>query len=330
MKCGVVACAILFLCNTAIAEDRNSKAPQPEQFEIGRLTFFDFGPPFDFYEIFIVRPATAGTSIERITLTPPGHECSSTAKIEVASALITESVATLFGATNPCAIPEKALRRERKRCKKCLALSGADVVMQVQCGTETRLIRTDILDSDWFDAAPHTPEHTSWTIQLLGHLDKALGPGGMDKPIFPMPENGETGKNVVRSRTLPDVGAGEYDALFHGASDKPSDLYRAAKNPPAPPTVRLLKSGVPLPPELVIPKDYPPLARVTGIEGIVSFTIEVSSDGSATNLVFSDGHPLLRPSVTDVVSRWRFPEESAGQQIQITIEFALNCPPKAE
>jgi hypothetical protein len=94
MKCGVVACAILFLCDTAIAEDRNSKAPQPEQFEIGRLTFFDFGPPFDFYEIFIVRPATAGSSIERITLTPPGHECSSTAKIEVASALITESVTT--------------------------------------------------------------------------------------------------------------------------------------------------------------------------------------------------------------------------------------------
>jgi outer membrane biosynthesis protein TonB len=145
-----------------------------------------------------------------------------------------------------------------------------------------------------------------------------------------MPENGETCKNVVRSRTLPDVGGGEYDALFHGAPDKPSHLYRAAKNPPAPPTVRLLKSSVPLRPELVIPKDYSPLARVTGIEGIVSFTIEVSSDGSATNLVSSDGHPLLRPSVTDVVSRWRFPEESAGQQIQITIEFALNCPPKVE
>jgi hypothetical protein len=71
--------------------------------------------------------------------------------------------------------------------------------------------------------------------KLLGHLDKALGPGVRDKPIFPMPENGETCKNVVRSRTLPDVGGGEYDALFHGAPDKPSHLYRAAKNPPAPP-----------------------------------------------------------------------------------------------
>jgi hypothetical protein len=41
---------------------------------------------------------------------------------------------------------KKPLRRELKRCKKCLVFSGADVVLQVQCGTETCLIRTDILD----------------------------------------------------------------------------------------------------------------------------------------------------------------------------------------
>ncbi len=70
MRCSVTVCAVLFLCCPAMCQDR-SAAVQPGQFEIGRHTFFDFGPPFNFYEIFIVRPSATGTSVERITLTPP-------------------------------------------------------------------------------------------------------------------------------------------------------------------------------------------------------------------------------------------------------------------
>ena len=96
----------------------------------------------------------------------------------------------LLGDKNPCTIPEKALGRESKPCKKYSVFSGADVVLRVRCGTLTRLIRTDILEKDWFDASPHTPEQTSWTMQLLGRLDDAVGPGIMDRPIFLLPEKG--------------------------------------------------------------------------------------------------------------------------------------------
>ena len=35
-------------------------APVPKEFVIGRDTFFDFGPPFYFYELYIVRQTTNG------------------------------------------------------------------------------------------------------------------------------------------------------------------------------------------------------------------------------------------------------------------------------
>jgi hypothetical protein len=97
-------------------------------------------------------------------------------------------------------------------------------------------------------------------MQLLGRLDDAVGPGTMDRPIFLLPEKGEQPENVMDSPTLRDVSAGKYDALFQGAPDKPSDLYRAAQDHPFSPVVRLLYSSVPLGEGTFIPPTYPPIA----------------------------------------------------------------------
>jgi hypothetical protein len=83
------------------------------------------------------------------------------ARLETASATLQQSLAELLGSKNPCAIPEKDLKREIKRCKKCSVFSGSKVTMQVTCGGAARLIRSDILDRDMFDAAAHTPENTA-------------------------------------------------------------------------------------------------------------------------------------------------------------------------
>jgi hypothetical protein len=331
MRCSVivcavlVSCAVLVLCNPAKPQKHPVSSPQPNQFEIGRHTFFDFGPPTDFYELFIVRPTANGTSINRITLTPPGNVCIAPAKLETASASISAPPTGLLGSTNPCTIPEKALRRELKRCKNCLVFSGAEVVMQVQCGTQTRRIRSDILDRDMFDVAPKTPEHTSWTMRLLQRMDSAVGPGVMDKPMFPIPETGEPPARESDAAVLRDLSAGKYDALFQGAPDKPSDLYRASQIPQPPPRVRLV-SSVPLQPEVFVQPEYPVLARMARIEGTVSFKFDIDRDGGATNLTFESGHPLLRAVLTRAVGGWRFPKDASDQQIHAMIEFTLNCP----
>jgi hypothetical protein len=317
-------CAVLIFCFPSLAQENRSAAILPNHFEIAVRTFFDFGPPFNYYDLYLVSSAANGASVERISLTPPGNACLVPAKIETVSASLNETIAALLGPTDPCAIPEKDLRRELKRCKKCLVFSGAQVVMQFQCGDHTRLIRSDILDRDMFDPAARTPEHTSWTMQLLARLEQPLGPGVMDKPMFTIPDGQEPSAVDNNSPVLRDLSAGKYDALFLDGSDKPSDLYRAALYRPPPPTVRLVSSD-PIAPETFVPPKYPVLAQMASIEGVVSFTFDIDQDGGAKNIAFVSGSPLLRGAVTNAVASWEFPKGAAGQQVQATIEFKLNC-----
>lgn len=230
----------------------------------------------------------------------------------------------MLAGLNPCTIPEKELRRELKRCKNCIVFSGANVAMQVQCGTQTRVIRSDILDRDMFDPEPNTPKYTSWTMQLLDHLDQALGPGVLDQPIFPMLAKEQTTVPDEASPHLSDLGSGKYDALFQDAPDKPSDLYRAAQIHPATPSVRL-ESVAPFEPVTAVLPSYPPIARVAHVEGSVSFKMEVDAQGGVSAITFDSGSPLLRGQVKNAVSGWKFSEEAFNHEVNARIDFALNC-----
>jgi TonB family protein len=326
MRCRAIVLGVFVLYLRVFAQDQHSPV-LPSQFEIGRHTFIDVGPPNDFYELLLVRPAPNGSTVERITLTPAGDRCIQPPKVEVANGTLVVSVADLLGTTDPCSIPEKELRRERKRCKNCLVFSGANVAMRVQCGSTTRIVRSDILDRDMFNPAPNTPEHTSWTMRLLSQIDGAVGPGVMDRPMFAIPGEEKRAVPAQESGTLADISAGKYDELFKSAHDKPSDLYRAAEIRPPAPTVRLV-SSTPFQPGNFIQPAYPPLARLARIEGTVNFTVDVSPDGGVASFSVQSGHPWLRGATEKAVRGWKFSKEAAGQTIRAAVEFATNCPAK--
>ena len=304
------------------AEKKSAPISTPESFILGRHTFIDIGPPFNFYEVLSVRRDGANTLVERIMVTPPGDPCSQPATVETANASLSIPISELLGGQNPCSISEKALKRELKRCKHCLVFSGAEITMSVQCGTQTRLIRMDILDRDIFGAAPNTPEHSTWTMSLLARLDKALGPGVLERPIFSL--EGQPGRTQPQDRDLEDLRRGTFDSLFVQAPDKPSDLYLKAQNPPPLPTVTLAKISPFRPISETLPA-YPPLARATRTSGVVSFTLVVSRDGGADNFQMTSGHPLLRKAVEVETTKWRFSPDAAGRSIEGAIQFSLNC-----
>jgi hypothetical protein len=320
--------ALVVSCLPLPAKHRVPTSPMPDTFVIGRATHFDFGPPNDYYEVIVVSPISAGTAIDRVILTPEtkGHECVAPAKVEVSSAKTTESVSSLLGSRNPCSIPEKTIRRELSRKKKGLVFSFAEIVMQVQCETRTRLIRADILDRDMFDPAPSTPAHTSWTMRLLNSLDALIGPGVMDKPMFPIPEANEITTRNNESQVLKDVASGKYDALFGEAAPKPSEIYRTAQRRPPPPTVRFTENGD-LPPDALPVLGYPPIAWLAQIEGVVSFKLDIDEDGVPGNIVFESGHPILRKVVQALAKDWRFPKGPPRREVPLKLDFSLNCHP---
>jgi len=319
----ILALALLSMCAMTLARDRKPAPPMPDRFVIGRDTFFDFGPPFHYVELLLVNPSGQGTSIERVILTA-GYKCTLPPKIEVAKATVKQSVADLFSATNPCTIPVKDLHRELKRRKHQLVFSGANISMQVQCGGQTRIIRSDILDRDMFDPRAGTPEHTSWTMGVLAQLDRALGPGVVDKPMITLPGDAGGLAQPPDSPTFQEIAAGKYDPLFPGTTDKPSQIYLSTKEAIPPPTVRLVNSSPFKPIEAPLPR-YPAIARAASVEGTFTFTVDVEADGRTTNFAVESGAPLFRGAMEEASHGWVFPIQAAGQRVVVAIEFALNC-----
>jgi protein TonB len=121
------------------------------------------------------------------------------------------------------------------------------------------------------------------------------------------------------------IASGQYDPLFQGAPDKPSELYKAAQNPPVAPTIRLVNS-IPFAPQEFISPIYPPIAKLARVEGQVAFDAKIDSAGRAAVTTFESGSPLLRGAVQDAVQKWQFPSGAENQQLHAVIEFKTNCP----
>ena len=162
-------------------------------------------------------------------------------------------------------------------------------------------------------------------MALLARLDRALGPGVLDRPIIALDQN-QRGLTQPPNRGIEDLRSGAFDALFKQASDKPSELYVKAQTRPHPPTVALARISPVSPISEALPP-YPPLARAARISGVVSFTLLVAADGSVNNFQVTSGHPLLRKAVEAEVSKWTFSTEAAGRSAEGAIQFSTNCFP---
>jgi len=289
---------VLLLLGCGLCTAQNATVGMPDSLVIARHTFFDFGPPFNYYELIRVMRHVDGLSVERALMTPPGQACLQPATVESKAVILHNTMADLLTNKNPCAIPEKELHRELKRCKKCLTFSGVIITLQVNCGGKDRQLRMDILDKDLFDSRPQTPENTSWTMSLLGELDKALGPGAMDKPMFSL---GSTEQSRV-----------------------PDTVLEADKPPPPPPSVEIesVTPFAPISPKLPI---YPRIAKAARVEGLVTITFDVSADGKVENIVLVNGPKMVELGVKDAVTGWSFPQSAWGKSGQAAIRFALNC-----
>jgi TonB family protein len=318
-----VVCLVLLISAYVSANAQQASSSIPAKMVIARHTFFDFGPPFDFYELITVNSTSNGLSVERAIVTLAGDACAQPPSVEVKAAIIPSTMRDLLKGKNPCDIPDKDLQKEAKRCKHCLVFSGADVTMQVSCGTKERSIRMNVLDKDMFGQAPNTPEHTSWTMAVMSSLDAALGPGVLDKPMFALNDSKQPSENITELDISQDLRSGKFDDLFK--TEKPlSELALEAEKQPHLPTVKLAESSPAIPITMELPR-YPPIARAEHAEGEVSITFDVTADGQTKNLSFGDSGKLFHSTTAAVVEKWTFPKTAEGYKEHITLSFKLNC-----
>lgn len=307
-----------------VAQKHKNLEPIPTEIVIGRDSFIDVGPPFNYYDLTFLHSDGEKTDVERISLTPPSDTCYPRAEIRVIHLSLDESLSHVLEGKNPCTIPEKQLKAELKRRTHGSVFSGMNVSIQVQCKGGTRVIRADILDKDIFGEHPNTPQYTAWSRSLFDKLDQATGDHPWDKPIFPVPEASTVTVPKTQSRAMEAIADGEFDEIFSDASDRPSALYRQAQNPPRLPFIELTSSE-PVRPTAYVDPVYPPIAKAARVHGTVEFHLTVDTKGSATEAAIDSGPMMLRKAVSDAIAKWGYATNDSGKVVHGSIQFGLNC-----
>jgi hypothetical protein len=324
MRC---RCAVAFLwCSLTIplVNAQQTNLNDAKEILIGRLSYFDFGPPFDFYDVIRLQENGSQVRVERVLLTPQAG-CFQPAKAEFGEGVVSGSVRDLLAGVDPCRISDRQIEKERKRRKKGQVFSGVNVTVQLQCGPKARVLTADVLDRDLYAAHPDTPQVTSWSMQVLTKLDAVLGPGAADKPIFDLSESTPGAPPGSQLDFVGQLQQGQFDGLFPSAADLPSKIYSDSKKPQTDTAIKVVFIE-PGEPDTYVAARYPPIAKAARVEGDVSFHARTGGNCGLEDVTVSAGPKMLHGAVIDSVQQWKFCKLPIGTEVRGTIKFQLNCP----
>jgi periplasmic protein TonB len=70
---------------------------------------------------------------------------------------------------------------------------------------------------------------------------------------------------------------------------------------------------------------YPPLAKQSRIQGVVSLATVISKDGTIQNLQVISGHPMLVKAALEAVKQWTYkPTLLNGQPVEVITQIDVN------
>ncbi len=108
-------------------------------------------------------------------------------------------------------------------------------------------------------------------------------------------------------------------------------ILSSAAPPPPPPqaaTPKRIRVGGQVEAAKAISKptpEYPPLAKMARIQGMVRLEAVISRDGTIQDLKVLSGHPLLVKSAMEAVQRWRYqPTLLNGEPVEVVTEVDVN------
>ena len=138
---------------------------------IARHAYFDFGPPFDHYDIASIRATESGVEIERFKLEPEGIPCVSPPTMQTGRVELARSLAEILQNQNPCAMPLKELRRKEKK-PRGPHFSGAHLALRLQCGDDVRTFQISAWDADLFEPDSRIAPRTAWIRSVFDVVDR--------------------------------------------------------------------------------------------------------------------------------------------------------------
>jgi protein TonB len=98
--------------------------------------------------------------------------------------------------------------------------------------------------------------------------------------------------------------------------------------PPKPTTPQRIRVGGQVEEAKIINRvqpEYPQLAKMARIQGVVRLEAVISKDGTIQDLKVLSGHPLLVKAALDAVKQWRYqPTLLNGDPVEVVTEIDVN------
>ena len=311
--------ASLWLTFALVGQAPATARSLPSSVTIARHSYFDFGPPFDHYDIASIRATESGVEIERFKLEPEGLQCINPPTMQTGRVEVPRSLAEILQNQNPCAMPLKELRRKEKK-PKGPHFSGALLALRLQCGDGIRTFQISAWDSDLFEPDSKIAPRTAWIRSVFEIVDKE-GPELEEIQLFKVPTDRIVSREV-RSPMEEMLRKGLFDGMLAKAPHALSAIYAESQRTwPAPTAV--LKSATLFLPDGDVPL-YPDIARAARLQGTVTISATVLRDGTMTDVRVT-GPPLLVTAARARVSKWIFDAGAAERGFEGVIEYDLNC-----
>lgn len=326
---------------------RNTDATDPSRFYVVTQTSWDNGPSWD-YHILEAKQVGTDTLVRDIIImseqSPCGPSCTVRARTKQ---LHNTTPGQLVGDdNNPCAIHRRELRREHRRTKRALKhtllFSFTEFGIVATCDGEETVLHLPLLP---FPAEPHGSPRIQRAYTLLHDVEtRAFGTSEVFKPVGEtkifedLDAEPEARKDESEGAALvPELRAGVFDKALAEDCKKPGCEDAGLKHvleTYTPPQERVAPSvaWVDRPPyeclKCVLPA-YPPLARLTHIEGDVELDLQI---GARTGLVLgatvTSGHQLLQRAAIQAARGWQFqPQEhtEGARTSKVRLRFSMNC-----
>ncbi len=274
---------------------------------VGNASYFDFGPPFSFYNVYVLRPDGQNTSIDLLSLTPPANQCNAQTTFEHSQVVAHKTLASLLE-HDPCTITDKQILKESKR-KRGLQFSGAVLSMRLSCSGKERIIPMQFLEEDLFSDRPNPPKGVSWAMSLMERLANEFKSH---------PSNSTEQTDVTHA-----LAEGAYDNLYARPPHVLSRLYAESQVPVRSSEVTLVSSTVQ--PGVHVLPGYPPIAQAAHVEGDIELRGVIGEDGRLTSSSRTSGPELFEVSSKAALQKWIFKAEDAKKTVDVTLHFALNC-----
>jgi hypothetical protein len=99
----------IFVWSAGISVAQSKSVAMPDSLVIARDTFWDMGPPNEYYDLIQIAKTSDGLALDQVLITPHGQACLQPATVEERSLVLHKTMSELLEGKNPCAIPEKDL-----------------------------------------------------------------------------------------------------------------------------------------------------------------------------------------------------------------------------